>query len=477
MRRTKIVATLGPATSTEEGLRLLLEAGVDVFRLNFSHGARDSHRETIHRIRETSKELGMEVAILQDLCGPKIRTGQMEDGAVELVQDSEVVVTTRKVLGTSSRFSTSHKSLPVDVQTGQSILMDDGKLELTVLATSDEEVRCRVTRGGMLRDRKGMNLPQTVISTPSVTAKDFRDLSVGLEEGVDYVALSFVRHPDDILKVRRSLDKRGSQIKIIAKIEKPEALTHIDEILEVTDGIMVARGDLGIEMPIHQVPLLQKDLIRKANQADKIVITATQMLESMTQNAIPTRAEVADVANALIDGTDAVMLSGETAVGAYPGEAVATMDRILTSTESYLEEHRPDWDWGRLNPAHPVQDALGHAAHQLYNDLLVKSINAFTASGRTALFLSKGRPFAPIIAFTAKREVCRQLRLLWGVVPVLDTNVATADELRNLALAYAQEHHIAEYGERILLIAGSHFGQVGSANGIEVATLRKEEAQ
>lgn len=471
MRRTKIVATIGPASSDEITLTRLLNAGVDVFRLNFSHGTRESHRDNIHRIRQVARACDREVAILQDLCGPKIRTGTMENGAVELIAESEVTITTRKVKGTGTRFSTSYKALPQDVSIDSRILLDDGNLELTVLSVSGDEVRCRVVQGGTLRSRKGMNLPGTAVSTPSVTQKDVRDLVVGLEEGVDFVALSFVRHPDDIRKVRRTLEKHGKDIQIIAKIEKPEAIEHIEEIIYAADGIMVARGDLGVEMAIHRVPVLQKDLIRRANEADKYVITATQMLDSMMQHAMPTRAEVADVANAIIDGSDAVMLSGETAAGKYPVESVRMIDAIARETETHLKQHRPNWNWDRLNPINPVQDALGHAAFRLYQDLDVKAVCAFSATGGTALFLSKSRPFAPIIAFSARRESCRRMRLWWGVEAVLDSAISTREELRQRAIEHVLQKGLAEDGDRILVVAGTHFGQVGSADGVEIATV------
>ena len=471
MRRTKIVATLGPASSDTETLKRLIKGGVDIFRLNFSHGTRDSHRETIHLIRETTKALGTEVAILQDLCGPKIRVDQMENDAVDIIPDSEVTITTKKVLGTSTRFSCAYKPLPRDVLPGNRILLDDGRLELMVLSASGEEVLCRVIRGGELKSRKGMNLPGTAISSPSVTQKDAKDFVVGLEEGVDFVALSFVRHPDDIRKVRRLLVKHGKSMQIIAKIEKPEAIEYIDEIIDAADGIMVARGDLGIEMELERVPILQKNLIRRANEADKYVITATQMLDSMMERSVPTRAEVADVANAIIDGTDAIMLSGETAAGEFPLEAVQTMDRIAKTTEAYLQTARPEWDWSRINPGHPVMDAVGHAAYSLYDDLDAKAIAAFTAAGNTALFLSKSRPFAPILAFTAKRETFRRMRIFWGVVPILDTAITARDELRARAIEHVRKNEIAEPGDRVLIVSGTHFGQIGATNGIEIATL------
>jgi pyruvate kinase len=478
MRRTKIVATLGPASSDPEKIRELILAGVNVFRLNFSHGSRESHVGVIHHVREIACETGIEVALLQDLCGPKIRVEEIENGAVELVADSEVAITTRKVVGDATRFCVSYKALPRDVVSGSRILLDDGKLELAVLSASGEDVLCRVVRGGVLRSRKGVNLPDTPLSTPSVTRKDMQDLAVGIEEGVDFVALSFVRTADDVRKVRKILEKREKNIPLIAKIEKPEALENLDEIIQAADGILVARGDLGVEMPLAQVPVLQKDIIRRANEADKIVITATQMLESMISSPVPTRAEVSDVANAIADGTDAVMLSGETAVGEYPIEAVRTMAQVAEHTEKYFATHNPGWDWLRLNPIHPVQDAIGHAVYNLYRELDVKAIAAFSVSGSTGLFLSKSRPFAPIIVFTSRKEALRRMQLTWGVVPVLDENIASAQELSARAEQYISVHRLAEVGQRVLIVAGSHFGSVGANNRIEITTHqnRAEEA-
>ena len=316
-----------------------------------------------------------------------------------------------------------------------------------------------------------MNLPETALATPAVTQKDVRDLALGLDQGVDFVALSFVRRPEDVRKVRRTLEKRETTAQIIAKIEKPEAIDHIDAIIEEADGIMVARGDLGVEMDLARVPVVQKDLIRRANEADKYVITATQMLESMTLRANPTRAEVTDVANAVLDGTDAVMLSAETATGKHPVEAVRVMDRVAQVTESYMESHRPNWNWTHVNPKHPVLDAVGHAVLKLSEDLDVKLIAAYSETGGTALFLSKSRPFVPILVFTAQREALRRMRLFWGVEPILDTAVASKIELRQRAIEYLRQQERARPGERFLLVAGEDFGQVGSTDAIEIVTM------
>ncbi|MDR1745395.1 MAG: pyruvate kinase, partial [Planctomycetota bacterium] len=426
-RHTKIVATLGPASETPDMIGKLIDAGVNVFRLNFSHGTHDSHRAAMTAIRAASRERGKEVAILQDLCGPKVRVGLMSSGAIELKTGGETIVTTDQVVGTPARFQTQYEALPRDVRPGEHILLDDGRMELEALSVSGNDIRCAIVRGGVLKDHKGMNLPGVNVSAPSVTEKDMDDLKMGIAEGVDFVALSFIRRAEDMIPVREALAAARSKARLIAKIEKPEAVDSpesIEAIVGYADGIMVARGDLGIEMPIQRVPTLQKRLIRLANSRDRYVITATQMLESMTVNAIPTRAEVSDVANAICDGSDAVMLSGETAVGVDPAGVVAMMGAIAGETEEYLKTHRPAWDWStRLSRENPVQDALGHAALRLVQDLDVKAIAVHTPTGGTARFLSKSRPFVPILAFSCDADAVRRQNLFWGVTPLHDPGI------------------------------------------------------
>jgi len=407
MRYTKIVATLGPASSDSETIHKLIAAGVDLFRLNFSHGTHDSHREVIHRVRKVSREIGIEVGILQDLCGPKIRVGVMQGGSVTLEEQSAVTITTRKIEGTPDCIPCEYPSVSEDVKPGERILLDDGSIALHVDSVTEGEIQCTVVQGGDLKDHKGMNLPETRVSSPALTEKDKKDLHFGLQEDVDFVALSFVRDPDDLHELRSIIKGDNKHARLIAKIEKPEAIDKIDEIIDATDGIMVARGDLGVEMDVARVPMLQKEIIRRANAADRYVITATQMLESMIHHPYPTRAEVTDVATAVIDGTDAVMLSGETAAGEYPVKAVEMMDHIARVTEEYLRERPPNWDWARVNPETVIHDAIGHAVLQLWKDMDVKSIATFTTSGGTGIYLSKSRPFSPIIVFTPELEAQR----------------------------------------------------------------------
>ena len=472
MRFTKIVATLGPASNQPEMIAKLIKAGANVFRLNFSHGTHDSHRETIGRIRAASKELGMDVAILQDLCGPKVRVGLMQNGAVELKDGDRTIITTEEVLGTPEKFQTQYERLPSDVKTGERILLDDGQLELEVESIKGVEITAKIIRGGILKNNKGMNLPGVNVSAPSVTEKDMNDLKVGISEGVDFVALSFIRHPEDMNPVREALANAYSRARLIAKIEKPEAIDCIEEIVRHSDGIMVARGDLGIEMPLPQVPMLQKKLIRMANSMDRYVITATQMLESMTTNAIPTRAEVSDVANAIVDGTDAVMLSGETAAGVSPVGVVSMMSSIALETEKYLKEFPKIWDWASsLSSENPMQDALGHAALKLVRDLDIKAIVVHTQTGGTALFMSKARPFVPIIAFTPDAGAVRRLSLFWGVASVHAPDISTRAELHVSASKYLLKQGLAKPGDKVLLIFGTSFREVGAADAITVATV------
>jgi pyruvate kinase len=415
-RRTKIVCTLGPATDRGSVLRRLVRAGMDVARLNFSHGVAADHVRRIEQVRAEAQEAGRTVAILQDLQGPKIRLGDFADpNGVLLNGGREVLIMPGAFLGTAERIATTYRRLAHDVKAGDSILINDGAVELRVLGTDGQTVRARVVRGGRVLPHKGLNMPGCDITAPPLTEKDLRDLEIGLEHEVDYVALSFVRRAHDVLALRRRLRAANRNTPIIAKLEKPEAIENLDEILSACEGVMVARGDLGVELSPEVVPLLQKKIIRRANAAGRIVITATQMLESMIQNPRPTRAEASDVANAILDGTDAVMLSGETAAGAFPVEAFEMMSRIAFSTQQ--------GDVG-LIPARPDHRAIGfahalsHAARQIaQDDSEVQAIACYTKSGTTARLLSKDRPGLPVYAFSPDAHVRRQLALYWGVTP------------------------------------------------------------
>lgn len=415
INRTKIVATVGPASNNKVVLRQLIEAGVDVFRLNFSHGTHEGHAAVIQLIRELNHEMGTYTAILQDLQGPKIRVEEVENNGVELVPGQQLVITTEPVVGNAQRVSTSYKAMANDVQAGDMILIDDGKIELKVLSKTAAEVTTEIVYGGILKSRKGINLPDTEVSAPSLTDKDYADLMFGLEHDVDWIALSFVRTGEDVSSLRKIIEEKGKVAKIIAKIEKPQAVKNIDEILHETDSIMVARGDLGVEILMEDVPLIQKMLVHKANQLAKPVIVATQMLESMIDNPRPTRAETNDVANAVMDGADAVMLSAESASGKYPILAVQSMVRIIKSiegnTRSVYNRNLP------MNPASASfnSDAvLSHACH-LARDTHAKAIITMTSSGYSAFQISRQRPQAKIFILTRRENLLQRLNLLWGV--------------------------------------------------------------
>ena len=423
-RRTKIIATIGPASSAPEMIERLVDAGVDVVRLNFSHGSNDEKRELIRTVRALSQRLGRAVAILADLQGPKIRTGRMQNGAVQLLKGHPIDIVTDEVLGTSSLISTIYQALPGDVRAGSRILLDDGLIELKVVTVTGNRVHCTVVEGGVLKDLKGINLPGVAVSSPSLTPKDRRDLEFCLEEGVDYLALSFVRKSSDVEEVKRLIFERGLNIPVVAKIEKPEALRNFNSILKVADAVMVARGDLGVEINAEKVPLIQKKIIQACNAAGKPVITATQMLESMILHPRPTRAETSDVANAILDGTDAVMLSGETASGRFPVEAVRTMVKVALDVErSGLLRAPSERHAHSNNIAEAVAEAACHAA----TTLKARAIAVFTQSGSTAALISKHRPQLPILAFTTVPAVQCRLALYWGVKAIPIGSVEDSD--------------------------------------------------
>ncbi|MBX5450583.1 MAG: pyruvate kinase [Thermogemmatispora sp.] len=475
MRRTKIVCTIGPASSSEERLEQLMLAGMNVARLNFSHGSHEEHAAVIERIRRISRRLGWPVAILQDLQGPKIRVGSLPDGQpLRLVPGSQVIVATRMPAtnGEGAPLEGKSAELPVipttygllaqDVKPGDRILLDDGLMELRVLASDGLSARCLVIHGGLLKEHKGMNLPGVTVSAPALSEKDRSDLRFGVQHDVDYVALSFVRRPEDVLEARRFLQSLQAElaaeeghsrppgsIPLIVKLEKPEAVARLDEILEVADGLMVARGDLGVEMSLEKVPLIQKRVIARCNELGLPVITATQMLESMVTNPTPTRAEVADVSNALLDGTDAVMLSAETASGSYPVEAVAMMVRIIQETEADDRTAQPP-QCRRLSQEH----AVSHAARALSEEASVRAIVVFTRSGNSARLISKDRPRRPILAYTPSERVYRQLALWWGVWPRLIEMHGTTEELIATVEQRLLSDHLLAEGEHVVIMGG-----------------------
>ncbi|MFA6958968.1 MAG: pyruvate kinase [Thermoanaerobaculia bacterium] len=455
-RRTKIVATVGPASSSPEVLAGLIDAGVNVFRLNMSHGTHDGHRAAYEAIRTVAAQRDKPVAVLADLCGPKIRCGKFEGGSIELHRDQIVTVTTRDVLGGPGLIPSQYKELAGDVKSGDRILLDDGILELRVERVEDTEIECTVIEGGTLKDRKGINLPGVKVSAPSLTPKDRADAIFSIGLGVDYMALSFVRTADDVRELRALLVANGADVSIIAKIEKPEALQNIDAILDAADGLMVARGDLGVELPAESVPITQTQLIDLGRAQGKPVIVATQMLESMITNARPTRAEVSDVANAVMQGTDAVMLSAETASGAHPVKAVETMARIARRAESYLWNHgafSTISDHDLATPPIALPDAVARATAQLSRDLMVRAIFVVSQSGTTARIVASARPAAPLIALSDSVRATRRMNLYWGVEP-LHLEVTNLDAANALARKLAIDLDLAAEGDYLLRVSG-----------------------
>jgi pyruvate kinase len=462
MRRTKIVCTIGPATNSEEQIERLIRAGMNVARLNFSHGTQEDHAVVIERVRAVSARLNCSIALLQDLQGPKIRVGSLQGGQpVQLVDGATLTITARDIVGTADQVSTTYKPLPTDVKEGDRILLDDGLLELRVLSSNKTDVVCRIVHGGLLKEHKGINLPGVAVSAPALTEKDRADLKFGVMHGVDYVALSFVRRPEDIREAKQlirqhqvELGDRKSQtgaiaIPLIAKLEKPEAIQRLDDILDVVDGVMVARGDLGVEMAPEKVPLIQKRIIARCNDLGLPVITATQMLESMITNPRPTRAEASDVANAILDGTDAVMLSAETATGAYPIEAVEMMVRIALETETGNKTARQP-QCKRLTQSH----AVSHAARALTEETSVQAVVVFTRSGNSAQLISKDRPRTPILAYTPSERVYHQLALWWGVWPHRIALQGTTEDLMAVVDQRLRDDNLVHNGELVVIMGG-----------------------
>jgi pyruvate kinase len=470
MRRTKIVATIGPSCREPKILERLVEAGVDVFRLNFSHGDHAQHLEVIEAARDIAARRGHPIALLQDLSGPKIRTGKVKGGGeIELRDGARVDITTDETVeGTPELISTTYDPLPRDVAPGDKILLDDGNLELRVLSSAGERVTTEVVHGGTLKPNKGMNLPGVKLSTPALTEKDRRDLAFGVKEGVDWVALSFVRQAADVEETKRLIRSLGGTVPVIAKIEKREAIDDLAPILAAADGLMVARGDLGVELSTEEVPTLQKRIIRMANAAGKVVITATQMLESMIENARPTRAEASDVANAILDGTDAIMLSAETAAGRFPVESVATMARIARYTEQNYGPRSPGS--ASEGQGSVVARSLARVAAMVAEELDCKLILAFTESGSTARLVSSFRPRAPIAAITFNDDAYRRLALWWGVIPVKSTFAASTDDMIVKGEDLLKQRALAATGDTVLMLAGQQH-TAGATNMMRVHTI------
>lgn len=469
LKKTKIVCTMGPATDSDDILRELALNGLNVCRFNFSHGSHEEHRERMNRTKRIREELSLPIAILLDTKGPEIRTGEFSEPVV-LEEGEKFVITMEDCIGDKNRCSVSYKGMAKDVKPGDTILIDDGLVALRVDEIVGDEIHTTVQNSGKVSSRKGVNLPGVVTNLPAITEKDIEDIKFGINEGIDFIAASFVRKAQDVIEIRKILEENGGEdIQIFSKIENQEGVDNIDSILQASDGIMVARGDMGVEIPSEEVPIVQKMIIRKCNELAKPVITATQMLDSMIRNPRPTRAEVTDVANAIYDGTDAIMLSGETAAGKYPVEAVKTMNRIAIRTEQTLNytERLDEERCGKVT----VTDAISHATCTTAMDLNAKAIITSTSSGYTTRMVSKFRPQAPIIAATWSERVMRKLSLVWGVYPILSDNVVSTDEVVESSIASALSAGYVNPGDIVVNTAGVPVGQTGKTNMIRVSII------
>jgi len=460
-RHSKIVCTIGPVTRTPRMIRKLIDAGMDVARLNFSHGTHEEHAENIAALREAAMLMKKPIAILADLQGPKIRTGALAGGgSVALRTGQKFVITTAKVLGDSTRVNTTFRPLPHEVKAGDRILLSDGLIELRVERVRGHEVQCHVVNGGILGEHKGINLPGVQLHVPALTEKDRVDLRFALKQGVDYIAVSFVRRAEDVVLAKSLIRRAKKDTPVIAKLEKPEAIENLEEILRASDGVMVARGDLGVEMNPERVPVVQKNIIARAREFRRPVITATQMLESMTENPRPTRAEASDVANAIFDGSDAVMLSAETATGRYPVEAVSMMARIIEQAEESIHEYPRPATQERLKVPETVAELVCHASRELH----MKLIAVFTHSGFTARLVSRYRPLVPIVAFSPEAHTRRRMALLWGVTSRSISDIKKIDGLAMIAENRLMEERLVRKGDVIGIVAGTPMGIRGTTN-------------
>lgn len=469
-KKTKIVCTMGPATDSDDVLRSLVLNGLNVCRFNFSHGSHEEHKERMDRTKRVREELNKPIAILLDTKGPEIRTGDFREPVV-LEEGNTFIITMDECLGTEERCTVSYKGMINDVKVGDLVLIDDGLVALRIVEIRGDEIITKVENSGKVSSKKGVNLPGVIINLPAVTEKDVEDIKFGIEQGIDFIAASFVRKASDVLEIRKILEENNADdIQIISKIESQEGVDNIDSILQVSDGIMVARGDMGVEIPSEEVPIVQKEIIRKCNELAKPVITATQMLDSMIRNPRPTRAEVTDVANAIYDGTDAIMLSGETAAGKYPVEAVKTMNRIALRTEQTLD-YSKDGRYENCTGEVTITNAISHATCQTAKDLNAKAIITSTSSGYTTRMVSKFRPKSPIIAATQSEKVMRRLSLLWGAYPVMCDSFKNTDEVVESSIAAAKENGYVNSGDIVVITAGVPAGKTGKTNLIRVSTI------
>ena len=465
MRKTKIIATLGPACNDVETMKTMIRTGMSAARINFSHGNYESHTDTISKIKEARKALDVPIPLILDTKGPEIRIKTFKEGKVFLKQNSTFILTTEDIEGSEERVSVTYEDLPKDVSMGSRILLDDGLIELLVQSITDTDIICKVTNEGFLSSRKGVNVPDVYVNLPSLTEQDISDLKFGIKMGFDFIAASFIRSATDVLNIKQILEENGGvHIKIIAKIENRDGVDNIDSILEVADGIMVARGDLGVEIPPEEVPMVQKTLIQRANLLGKLVITATQMLESMTKNPRPTRAEANDVANAIFEGTDIVMLSGETASGQYPVESISMMARIAQSAEGSQEYFNVIEHSRKKN----ITNAISFAACATAKDLNASCIVAVTDSGFAANMVARSRPEVPILALTTSEQVCRQLNLSWGCKPMLVEDISGNDEVFDVVEEMALKSGLANIGDAVIALAGVPIGIAATTNTLKV---------
>lgn len=474
MRKTKIICTIGPASESKDMLRELMKAGMNVARLNFSHGTHEEHKRKMDRIKEVREELGLPVAIMLDTKGPEIRTGTFGQEEVLLQTGQDFTLTTKDVIGNSQSCSVTYKELPRDVKPGDRILIDDGLIELLVQKISGEDILCQVVNGGVVKDHKGINVPSVQINLPPITQRDEDDIRFGIENDIDYIAASFIRKAQDVHTIRTLLKEYGAPyVRIISKIENEEGVSNLEELVEASDGIMVARGDLGVEIPPEQVPIVQKKIIRRCNFAGKTVVTATQMLDSMMRNPRPTRAEVADVANAILDGTDAIMLSGETASGKYPLESLSTMVRIAQSTEEVLNYDEMVRERSLMRDP-SITNAIGHATCTSARGLKATAIFTPTDSGHTAFVVAKFRPQAPIVAFTYSERTARRLALCWGAETKVINAKKSAEEIFQAVVDLAEKSGTVKKGDLVVITAGFPVGIGGRTNMMRIHEIGTE---
>lgn len=470
MRKTKIICTLGPASESEDILRELMKAGMNVARFNFSHGTHEEQKNKLAKVLKVSNELGYNISTLLDTKGPEIRLRDFEGGKVELVAGQIFTLTTEEMLGTADKATITYKNLKNDIKVGSSILIDDGLIEMHVEEITDTDIVCRVVNGGFVSNHKGVNVPGAILSMPYISETDKNDILFGIEMGFDFLAASFTRTKEDVLEIRKILDEHNSPMKIIAKIENMQGIENLEEIISVSDGIMVARGDMGVEIPMEDVPVLQKKMIKKAVSQGKHVITATQMLESMIKNPRPTRAEATDIANAIYDGTTAIMLSGESAAGLYPVEAVKTMDKIAKRAEQDID-YRGRMQRSHSNTTSDITEAISYATCTTAMDLNASAVITVTMSGFTAEMISKYKPECPIIGCSVNPRVCRQMNLLYGVQPLLVQREESAEDLFEASVRNAKKAGYVKHGDTVVITAGVPLGTPGRTNMIRVVEV------